>query len=135
MGVGKLHGSKHYFLETLIAGCTTCDIIALGSGMTWSNFCLLKVAQKMHHKLCKISAVSAHQFGIHFRKKRGGLLSTIPARAIVTYFSVRDFLKIGTFTQIYGKVVTSSGALHVRELNRCYSLVCSQLLGCQMCFW
>ena len=44
---------------------------------------LPKVAQKMLHKLCKISARSAHRFGGHYRKT---VPSTLPARARVKYF-------------------------------------------------
>ena len=44
--------------------------LAPSPDLTWPFFYLPKVAQRMHHKLCKISARFAQRFSGHFRKKK-----------------------------------------------------------------
>ena len=51
------------------------------SSVAWPDpvtFFSPKVAQRMPHKLCKISAQSAQRLGSHFRKKTHGVASTSP---------------------------------------------------------
>ena len=60
------------FLQKSVGGCTSCDVISLCPDLTRSLI-LPKAAERMPHKLCKISARSAQRFGGNSRKTHGGV--------------------------------------------------------------
>ena len=131
----RLRDSKHDFLETSVPDCTTYDVIALWPDVT--NIFYKKLRKKMHHKLCKISAWSAHQFGVHFRKKTyGGLLQPSLHGRVLRIFSVCDFKKYYVFHKYMEQLrLVQVYYMPVNETDVIRSL-CGRLLGCQMTiFW
>ena len=93
----KSCGWKHDFLELSVGGCSSYDVIARWPDLTRSNF-LPKVAQRMLHKLCKISAWSAQRFGNHIRKTHGGditpLARTRVKRPLEVFIVILKLLEI-----------------------------------------
>ena len=67
---------KSGFLERSVRGCSSYDVIAPWSDSV--NFSPPKVAQRIRHKLCKISAISSQRFGGHFRKTHGWGVAPTP---------------------------------------------------------
>ena len=69
------------FRWNLVGGCSSYDIIASWPDLTWPNFSL-KVAQKMPHKLWKISARYSKRCGVQLSKAHGGASTPLTGRGI-----------------------------------------------------
>ena len=67
----KLRGWKHDILEKWVGSRTSYDVIALRPDLTRSTF-LPQIAQRIPHKLHKISAQSAQRFGGYLKKNISG---------------------------------------------------------------
>ena len=128
---GKLRGSKHDFPETSVAGCITYDVKALRPDVIRSK--MLKVAQKMHHKLCKISAWSTHRFVVHVIKTYGHLHQPSRHGRVLRIFSICDSLKILFYKYMEKFRLVQMYYMSVNETGAIQSL-CGRLLGCQMRF-
>ena len=110
-------------------------VTSLLCDLSWPGQILLpKVAQRMPHQLCKLSARSAQWFGGDFREAHGGAESIRLHGRYLNIFGVCDFLKI-TFHKYLEKMqLVQVYHMPVNETVAIQSLCC-RFLGCQKRFF